>query len=82
MNDRFEKGGHVLRIATTIRVGINLPKGYTPWLVKFPNSQDGLDAGAIEYVYALMAKAAGICDAGCASVPRRAGYWVFCHSAV
>jgi len=30
------------------------------WLVKFPNSQDGNDAGAIEYVYALMAKEAGI----------------------
>ncbi|MBE9463726.1 type II toxin-antitoxin system HipA family toxin [Dyadobacter subterraneus] len=30
------------------------------WLVKFPNSQDGLDSGAVEYVYALMAKDAGI----------------------
>lgn len=30
------------------------------WLVKFPNSQDGNDAGAIEYVYALMAKEAGV----------------------
>lgn len=30
------------------------------WLVKFPNSQDGNDAGAIEYVYALMAKEVGI----------------------
>lgn len=30
------------------------------WLVKFPNSQDGHDAGAIEYVYALMAKEAGV----------------------
>ena len=29
-------------------------------MVKFPNSQDGIDAGAIEYVYALMAKEAGI----------------------
>jgi serine/threonine-protein kinase HipA len=38
----------------------NLPQGYQPWIVKFPNGQDGLDAGAIEYVYALMAKAAGI----------------------
>lgn len=38
----------------------DLPEGYTPWIVKFPNSQDGLDAGAIEYVYALMAKDAGI----------------------
>jgi len=38
----------------------DLPDGYTPWMVKFPNSQDGLDAGAVEYVYALMAKDAGI----------------------
>jgi serine/threonine-protein kinase HipA len=34
--------------------------GYQPWIVKFSNSQDGNDAGAIEYVYALMAKKAGI----------------------
>ena len=38
----------------------DLPEGYTPWMVKLPNSQDGIDAGAIEYVYALMAKEAGI----------------------
>ncbi len=38
----------------------DLPEGYQPWMVKFPNSQDGLDAGAIEYVYALMATEAGI----------------------
>jgi serine/threonine-protein kinase HipA len=37
-----------------------LPNGYAPWLVKFANSQDGADAGAVEYVYALMAQAAGI----------------------
>lgn len=37
-----------------------LPKGYTSWLVKFSNNQDGADAGAIEYVYALMAKEAGV----------------------
>ncbi|MBA4746000.1 MAG: type II toxin-antitoxin system HipA family toxin [Muricauda sp.] len=30
------------------------------WLVKFANSSDGSDAGAIEYVYALMAKEAGV----------------------
>ena len=34
--------------------------GYVPWLVKFPNTQDGPDAGAIEYVYSLMAKEAGV----------------------
>jgi len=30
------------------------------WLVKFPTKQDGLDAGAIEFVYAEMAKNAGL----------------------
>lgn len=35
-------------------------KGYIPWLVKFPNTQDGPDAGAIEYVYSLMAREAGV----------------------
>jgi serine/threonine-protein kinase HipA len=38
----------------------DLPKGFDPWIVKFSNSQDGKDAGAIEYVYALMAKEAGV----------------------
>ena len=40
--------------------GATLPEGFAPWLVKFPNTQDGADAGAIEYVYALMAKTAGV----------------------
>lgn len=35
-------------------------ENYEPWLVKFANSQDGLDAGAIEIVYAEMARRAGI----------------------
>ncbi|MCB9983627.1 MAG: type II toxin-antitoxin system HipA family toxin [Rhodospirillales bacterium] len=38
----------------------DLSKGYEPWLVKFSNSQDGPDAGAIEYVYSLMAREAGL----------------------
>ena len=38
----------------------SLPEGYEPWLVKFANSHDGSDAGAIEFVYAQMAKEAGI----------------------
>jgi serine/threonine-protein kinase HipA len=38
----------------------DLPDEYSPWIVKFSNAQDGSDAGAIEYVYALMAKKAGI----------------------
>ena len=35
-------------------------RDYAPWLVKFPNTQDGTDAGAIEYVYSLMAREAGV----------------------
>ncbi len=38
----------------------SLPQGFEPWLVKFPNHGDGLNAGAIEHVYALMAKDAGL----------------------
>ena len=55
----------------------DLPEGYAPWMVKFPNSQDGLDAGAIEYVYALMAKEAGISmpDVHLFGAERGAGYF-------
>jgi len=55
----------------------DLPAGYAPWMVKFPNSQDGLDAGAIEYVYALMAKDAGIAmpDVHFFEAKRGAGYF-------
>jgi serine/threonine-protein kinase HipA len=38
----------------------DLPPGYAPWMVKFAHTHDGSDAGAIEYIYALMAKDAGI----------------------
>ena len=37
-----------------------LRDGFEPWLVKFAGINDGLDAGAIEYVYALMAMDAGV----------------------
>ena len=37
-----------------------LDADYEPWLVKFANTQDGPDAGAIEFVYAEMARRAGI----------------------
>tara|TARA_R110002096_G_scaffold266755_2_gene460436 strand:- start:712 stop:1944 length:1233 start_codon:yes stop_codon:yes gene_type:complete len=37
-----------------------LPDDYEHWMAKFANSTDGIDAGAIEYVYALMAKEAGV----------------------
>ena len=55
----------------------DLPESYTPWMVKFPNSQDGIEAGAIEYVYALMAKMAGITmpDVHLFPAQRGAGYF-------
>ena len=37
-----------------------LPDGFEHWLVKFTNANDTSDAGAIEYVYALMAQDAGV----------------------
>ena len=37
-----------------------LPEDYKHWMVKFANSTDGSDAGAIEFVYSLMAKEAGL----------------------
>lgn len=44
-----------------ISYGANLlGDGFEYWMVKFPNSFDGKDAGAIEYIYALMAIDAGI----------------------
>ena len=35
-------------------------EGLEEWIVKFPNTRDGVDAGAVEYVYALMAIDAGV----------------------
>lgn len=41
--------------------GINDPgRGYDSWLVKFSHTSDGCDAGAAEFVYSQMARAAGI----------------------
>jgi len=37
-----------------------LPEGYEPWIVKFANSQDGPDAGAVEFAYSEMARRAGL----------------------
>lgn len=45
---------------TIIHGARDLPDEFSPWIVKFSSSQDGADAGIIEYVYALMAKNAGI----------------------
>ncbi len=55
----------------------DLPTGYTPWLVKFANSQDRDDVGAVEYVYALMAREAGIevADVHLFSAREGAGYF-------
>jgi serine/threonine-protein kinase HipA len=38
----------------------DLPEGFEHWIVKFAAKADARDAGAVEYGYALMAKAAGI----------------------
>lgn len=55
----------------------DLPEEYAPWIVKFANTQDGPDAGAIEYVYALMAKDAGLemPDVHLFSAQKGAGYF-------
>jgi len=50
-----------------------MPAGYTPWLVKFNTQQDGPDAGAVEYVYSLMAKEAGLTMAACHLFPAAQG---------
>ena len=74
--------------------GHPLRSGFEPWLVKFPGTGDGLDAGAIEYVYALMAVDAGLemTKTHLFSAQRGAGYFatqrfdremhwrVHCHS--
>lgn len=44
-----------------LRHGVgSLPPGFAHWLVKFPNGQDGQDAGPVEFAYAQMAAAAGV----------------------
>ena len=55
----------------------DLPEGYSPWIVKFSSVQDGTDVGAIEYVYALMARKAGILmpDVHLFSAKKSAGYF-------
>ena len=37
-----------------------LKRGFQHWMIKFANSQDPRDIGAIEYAYSLMAKDAGV----------------------
>lgn len=38
----------------------DLPEGFEHWIVKFPSRSDLADAGAVEYAYSLMARAAGL----------------------
>lgn len=45
---------------TIISDTLIMPHDFEHWIVKFPNSMDGNDAGAIEYVYSIMAKQAGV----------------------
>jgi serine/threonine-protein kinase HipA len=54
-----------------------LPEGYESWLVKFSNVQDGVDAGAIEYVYAKMAREAGVAVMPCYLFPEKNGAGYF-----
>ena len=53
------------------------PKGYEPWLVKFSDSQDNPDAGAVEFVYSEMARQAGLMipDTHLFPAKRGAGYF-------
>ncbi len=39
---------------------VDLPPGYTPWIVKFSSREDVRDAGPVEFAYSLMASAAGV----------------------
>lgn len=52
-------------------------QGSSPWLAKFPARGDGPDAGAVEYAYSLMARAAGIGMPPTTLLPSRetAGYF-------
>ncbi len=43
-----------------IHGGATAPSGFSPWIIKFPERHDRVDAGAIEYHYSLAAKASGI----------------------
>lgn len=58
--------------------GMRLPReGFEPWMVKFPDQGDGPDAGGVEYVYALMAKEAGLDLSEVRLLPARSGAGYF-----
>lgn len=54
-----------------------LREGFEPWMVKFSGQGDGLDAGAVEYVYALMANEAGLDLPEVQLLPARSGAGYF-----
>ena len=54
-----------------------LREDYELWMVKFPGHGDGPGAGAIEFVYALMAKAAGLEMSEVDLLPARTGAGYF-----
>ncbi len=43
-----------------IHGGTEMPEGYSPWMIKFSEAQDGRNSGVIEYLYSVIAKRAGI----------------------
>ena len=40
--------------------GRGMPPGHAAWMVKFPTTRSGMDAGAMEYAYSRMATEAGV----------------------
>ncbi len=54
-----------------------VPDGYEPWLVKFANTSDGREAGAIEYIYSMMAGEAGVEMTPCHLFPAKKGLGYF-----
>lgn len=44
----------------TIRTGREYQKGFSQWIIKFSSDTDERNLGALEYIYSLMAKKAGI----------------------
>lgn len=44
----------------TIKSGRECVENFSPWIIKFSSDSDDRDLGALEYIYSLMAKEAGI----------------------
>jgi serine/threonine-protein kinase HipA len=54
-----------------------LPDGYEHWIIKFPASQDFVDAAQVEYAYYLMALSAGIEMTTCKLFQGKSGKFYF-----